>query len=259
MSNYYVYKHTSPSGKVYIGISCQEPNRRWENGRAYTFNPHFTNAIKKYGWDCFDHEIIESKLTREEANNLEIYYIEQYNSANRLFGYNASLGGGVHSEATRNNISKGVSLAWQDKEKKSKWIKAFKEAGNRSEHRKKISRIARERYKDPKEREKISNALKGFYQNANNRERMSEIAKERWQNPKTRELYINSVKKQWKDPKKQPVKPRKVYCVELDKTFDSAREASEATGANAISIRQICNKKEKPKTSGGYHWEWETK
>lgn len=29
INNYYVYKHTSPSGKCYIGITCQNPEKRW--------------------------------------------------------------------------------------------------------------------------------------------------------------------------------------------------------------------------------------
>lgn len=27
-NNYYVYKHTTPNGKVYVGITKQNPNRR---------------------------------------------------------------------------------------------------------------------------------------------------------------------------------------------------------------------------------------
>ena len=30
-----VYKHTSPSNKVYIGITSREPKLRWDNGNGY--------------------------------------------------------------------------------------------------------------------------------------------------------------------------------------------------------------------------------
>ena len=30
--NYIVYKHTSPSNKVYIGITKQKPYKRWKYG-----------------------------------------------------------------------------------------------------------------------------------------------------------------------------------------------------------------------------------
>ena len=29
MQNYYVYRHTSPSGKIYIGITFRNPKVRW--------------------------------------------------------------------------------------------------------------------------------------------------------------------------------------------------------------------------------------
>lgn len=32
MNNYCVYKHTSPSGKVYAGITKLKPKYRWNNG-----------------------------------------------------------------------------------------------------------------------------------------------------------------------------------------------------------------------------------
>ena len=47
-------------------------------------------------------------------------------------------------------------------------------------------------------------------------------------------------------------KSKKVYCYELDQTFDSMKEAEEQTGATHIS--QAC--KGKRKTSGGYHWKY---
>ena len=60
--NYCVYKHTSPSNKVYIGITSQEPERRWQNGYGYATQQLFWRAIQKYGWDNFKHEIIAEKL-----------------------------------------------------------------------------------------------------------------------------------------------------------------------------------------------------
>ena len=63
-----VYKHTSPSGKIYIGITCQNPNRRWRNGEGYKKNKYFYRAIQKYGWNNFQHEVIEEGLTEKDAN-----------------------------------------------------------------------------------------------------------------------------------------------------------------------------------------------
>ena len=93
---------------VYIGITSIEPEKRWRNGLGYWQNKHFYNAIKKYNWNKFEHTIIASELTQEEAENMEREYINKYNSTNRLYGYNIELGGnsfGKHSEEVRKKIS----------------------------------------------------------------------------------------------------------------------------------------------------------
>ena len=52
---YTVYKHTSPSGKVYIGVTSLRPKERWSGGAGYVKNKHFYRAIKKYGWENIKH------------------------------------------------------------------------------------------------------------------------------------------------------------------------------------------------------------
>nr|DAF72285.1 MAG TPA: intron associated endonuclease [Caudoviricetes sp.] len=91
---FYVYKHTFPNGKVYIGITSQEPKSRWGcNGIGYNHQPRVCNAIKKYGWDNIRHEVIYSKLTHDEACAKEVELISKYNSTNKQFGYNNTIGG----------------------------------------------------------------------------------------------------------------------------------------------------------------------
>ena len=34
-NSYIVYRHTSPSGKVYIGITSYKAEIRWNNGKGY--------------------------------------------------------------------------------------------------------------------------------------------------------------------------------------------------------------------------------
>lgn len=92
---YCVYKHTNKfNGKVYIGITSQQPEKRWKNGYGYEGNEYFYRAIQKYGWnDGFNHEIIVSGLTKEDACSIEIELIKAYDSTNSDKGYNFSLGG----------------------------------------------------------------------------------------------------------------------------------------------------------------------
>ena len=93
---YTVYMHTSKTtGKKYIGITCQQPwTKRFNgDGSGYRNCVHFWHAIKKYGWDDFEHEIITTCETENKAMKLERYYIKQYQSNNDEYGYNIKEGG----------------------------------------------------------------------------------------------------------------------------------------------------------------------
>lgn len=46
----------------------------------------------------------------------------------------------------------------------------------------------------------------------------------------------------------------KIYCIELDKYFDTVTEASEFIGCTKQNISNVLNGKQK--TCGGYHWEY---
>lgn len=88
-----IYKHTNKiNNKTYIGQTRQKPNERWQRGKGYHRNVYFRNAIDKYGWDGFYHDILEDNIkTQDEANRLEIFYIEKYDSYYN--GYNLTKGG----------------------------------------------------------------------------------------------------------------------------------------------------------------------
>lgn len=91
---YFVYKHISPNGKVYIGITCQKhPEKRWMGGLGYQENEHFYRAIKKYGWNNFIHEIVASGLSKKDACDMEMQLISKYKSYDENFGYNNTFGG----------------------------------------------------------------------------------------------------------------------------------------------------------------------
>lgn len=94
-----VYIHTSPSEKTYIGITCQDVQNRWKNGRRYLeknkngkyAHPAFANAINKYSWKVFKHEVRFKNLTEKDAKMIEvdlIYYFKKIGKS-----YNISDGG----------------------------------------------------------------------------------------------------------------------------------------------------------------------
>ena len=66
--------------KRYIGITKRTTVERWgSNGQRYKrSNPYFYNAIEKYGWDGFSHEVVESGLDYETAASLEVDLILEY-------------------------------------------------------------------------------------------------------------------------------------------------------------------------------------
>lgn len=91
---YTIYMHISPSMKKYIGITSLSPNKRWKSdGRGYKEQPYFWNAIQKYGWENFKHEILVENVMFEDACRLEQEFIQYYKTYDEAYGYNLTLGG----------------------------------------------------------------------------------------------------------------------------------------------------------------------
>lgn len=144
---YTVYKHTNKiNNKVYIGITGRKVERRWCKGIGYrpkkpTHVAYFYNAILKYGWDSFEHEILYSNLTKEEAELKEIALIHNYQSNVRVFGYNIDLGGnsrGKLSEETKKKVSDSWNI---NREERSRRISEGKKGIKfTDEHRKNLSK-----------------------------------------------------------------------------------------------------------------------
>lgn len=93
---YYIYKMTSPSGKVYVGITNSLERRKKEHKRSVgkkdkTKNLKITNAIKKYGFDNMNFEHICTAFNEDYAKELEVYFVKKYDSYRN--GYNLTWGG----------------------------------------------------------------------------------------------------------------------------------------------------------------------
>lgn len=103
---YTVYLHVNKiNNKKYFGQTCQKVIDRWGRGSTYFNSTHFYRAIKKYGWENFNHFIIKEGLSKLEADTLEIKLISAYNTVED--GYNITSGGSSvmlgrhHSEETK--------------------------------------------------------------------------------------------------------------------------------------------------------------
>lgn len=142
---YCVYAHVNKTnGKRYVGItSKQNPNHRWNSGRGYSENPHFRLAIEKYGWDGFDHIILEKGLSDKEAMRIERELIAKWKTQDREYGYNMTSGGegtpDYHpSEETRRKLSnarKKENLSEETLRRRSEGLRGRKFT---DEHKRKI-------------------------------------------------------------------------------------------------------------------------
>lgn len=68
----------------------------------------FYNAIKKYGWDNFTHEVVYSNLNKQAADKLEKELIHKYNSIEE--GYNLKEGGSRGELSTKSLAKMSESL-----------------------------------------------------------------------------------------------------------------------------------------------------
>lgn len=105
MKKWTIYCHINKiNNKRYIGQTDQQNlNKRWQNGNGYkpkqrNNNTKFWNAIQKYGWNNFQHIILEDNIpSLEQANKRQQYWITYYHTFNNdKCGYNMTPGGDNH-------------------------------------------------------------------------------------------------------------------------------------------------------------------
>lgn len=230
---YCVYIHTNLiNGKKYIGQTSQKPEKRWDNGRGYITSPKFYNAIQKYGWSNFSHEIIASDLTAENANLLEELLIQEYNTQDDKFGYNIKNGGsnGAHSEETKKKIGQSNHISQQGKH----WSES--------------------------QREKISKKFLGegnpFYGHHHSEETKKKISENR-KGKRVGKDHPMYGKKHTKEELEKMSKNRqgkggkRIICINTGEIFETMMDAARWCGLkNSSSIGQVCNKTGKQKTAG---------
>lgn len=253
MKKYIVYKHTTPCGKIYIGITSQEPNKRWNGGSGYLNNDYFMKAISKYGWSNIKHEILFQGLTKAEAESKEIELIAFYKSDKRQFGYNIQHGGnsiGKHSEETKRKIGSA-----------NKGNKTWNGKHHSKETKEKMSEIHIGKSMPDEVKTKISKAHKGVKLT---RDHVDKIAKANTGKKRTAEqrAHISCALKGHKGVKHTPDTKNRIAsklskpirCIETGAVYNSTRGAERELGLSSGRIT-VCLKG-KRKTAGGCHWEY---
>lgn len=274
---YCVYKHTTPSGKVYIGQTCQDPEKRWKTGRGYSQNEYFWRAIQKYGWDNIEHEILETNLTKEDANCIEKEYIALYQSNKSDFGYNQTEGGDGHTgfsptDETRAKISSTLTGHTVSNETRQK-ISVVQKGKHKNFSEEYLQRLRDERMGKPLSEKHLAAISKpvlcvetgtiykscreagriiGIDYNAinqvcNHKYGFKTAGGYNWcfvEDYNAEEYVVNAVSS----------KPKKVICIETKEIYLSLSDAQKNTGIHSSNISNCCKGKYGFKTAGGYHW-----
>lgn len=213
MNNYCVYKHTTPSGKVYIGITSMDPLKRWKNGKGYELCTAFNRAIQKYGWPNIKHEILLTGLNKEEACFEEQRLICLYDSTNPEKGYNLT-SGGEHYEPNE------------------EWRKRLSDSNKRyyQEH--------------PEARRRITERQKGTSQSEESKRKRSETMKQYFiDHPEQREQRGRSFRGKKRGAEFSKAlgerKSKSIICIETGKIYKSLKEASESIGVRPTGISNM--------------------
>lgn len=186
-NNYIIYKHTSPSGKSYIGQTTNYKKRCWEHRGSSNKCIAFRNAIQKYGWDAFTHDILYSNLSIEDANILEEELIIKYNSIIPN-GYNIKYGGvnHSHSDETKQKIKQNHPRTGKKFGNVSEETKLKMKTNNGSrgipktqKQKEIISHTHSGKIVSEEVRQKISNSKKGKPQSEHHKLKLSKIRKGR--------------------------------------------------------------------------------
>lgn len=285
--SYIIYKHTlmlkcEHKGWSYIGQTIQEPKRRWKSGSSYR-DQVFGKAIKKYGWDNFEHSILKDNiLTVEEANYWEEYYIKKYHTYvydKNCRGYNVSPGG-----YNRDNYGKSVLQLDINKNIISEFVSICEASRAIDCSPDRISRCCnypesahevkgyfwcfKKDFKNfkPKKIKKIQiyqlDANKNIINKFNSIAEAGIALGHSKSNNIT--LCLNGTKYSaygyyWCKVedydnfiiKKSPWK-RAVYCIETNKKYDKISEAAKEVGCSITAITHCCKKQ--TKSAAGYTW-----
>lgn len=112
-----IYLHKNKiNGMCYVGQTSQSIAQRWGHSGGQYKGQKFYDAIEEFGWDNFEHIILEENIDNIiDADKAERKWIAYYDSYNNGYNENPGGGGTCHfSEEAKQKISNSSKIRWQD-------------------------------------------------------------------------------------------------------------------------------------------------
>ncbi len=222
----YIYKITSPNGKIYIGQTINKIQRKYHyNSGDFKQQIKLWNNTQFYKWNPADtYEIIEEcycGINKEFINERERYWIKYYdsfkNGLNCNEGGHGNLGHSPSKETLKkmSESKKGIKHSEERNKRKSEITKGRKHT---DDAKLKMSKVKRERMND----------------NIKNKIRLGLIGNK------------NGIGNKGT--------PKKVICLNNKKVYNSIKEAADMLDLHATNITNVC--KGKYKQTGGYNFKY---
>lgn len=149
-------------GKTYVGQTCCTKNRFKKHRSKSSIECRYIRAIiDKHGWSSVTVSIIETELTKKEADDAEEYYIYTFDTL-APNGYNLTTGGNstVMSEETRKCWEETMEQLRNDPEYKEKHLEGIRKINE-----------------DPEFIEKRKDGITKYWEDEENRNKESERRK----------------------------------------------------------------------------------
>lgn len=222
----YIYKITSPTGKIYIGKTSRLNDRisKYRNCNGISEQKMIYSSIKKHGWENHIFEIV-TEAPINQLSHLESFYIETFNSFHysNPNGMNLTKGGegtpgrkdSIETKTKRANSIRGRHHSEQTKQLMSE-LKKGKPSNNKGvpcsdEKKKKISEA--NKGKTPSQLTKQNRNNTRLANLISNHEAILQINKE-----------TNIVIKEWKMLPKEIAKHFNIYDTNIIKCLNGKKE-----------------------------------
>lgn len=214
------------NNKVYVGQSiCIED--RWSKHLSSLRKGNNDNRYLQEDWNHYGESLFSFRLlevcNKKELDEKESFYVEKFKSNEPEYGYNFTNGGKI-------GFKQNPELLKLESETQKKKY----EDNPKLRNKRKIDAL--KQWSNPEIKAKILGEGNGMYGKTHTIEAREKMRQARLGKPSARKINIP------------------VICIELNRRFESACDASKEFSLNTANIYDVCNGKRK--TCGGYTWKY---